>query len=45
MEDTSFARFHDINSLNVDILLVDKIFALLRMLFIAVCAEAVSNGT
>ena len=44
MEDTSFARFHDMNSLNEDILPIDKFYALLRLLFIAIGAEAVSNG-
>ena len=43
MEDTFFARFHDMNSSNQDILPIDKIFALLRLLFIAIGAEAVSN--
>ena len=44
MEDTSFAWFHDMNSLNQNILRIDKIYALLRLLFIAIGAEAVSNG-
>ena len=44
MEDTSCARFHNMNSLNQDILPIDKIYALLRLLFIAIGAEAVSNG-
>ena len=44
MEDTSFARFQDMISLNQDILPIDKIYALLRLLFIAIGAEAVSNG-
>ena len=30
MEDTSFARFHDMNSLNQDISPIDKIYALLK---------------
>ena len=44
MEDFSFARFLNMNSLNQDILPINKIYALLRLLFIAVGAEAVSNG-
>ena len=44
MKDTSFARFCNMNSLNQDILPIDKIYALLRVLFIAIGAEAVSNG-
>ena len=43
MEDAFFARFHDMNSFNQDILPIDKIYALLRLLFIAIGAEAVSN--
>ena len=44
MKDTSFARFCNMNSLNQDILPIDKIYALLRVLFIAIGAEVVSNG-